>query len=187
MKIVPERPHYDRAAPKNPEPPFTGAISLQALLADQPRVREVGTNLDEIRAGHRLVVLDDDPTGTQTIADIPVLTSWSVDDIRWALRQPTTAFFILTNTRSLSEADAAERNRQIVTLCRGGRLEGTCPTSSRAAAIRRCGVLSAGDRRPRRGAGSSGTTVDGVVICPAYIEPGRVTVDSVHWTRTNEG
>ena len=25
------------------------------------------------------------------------------------------------------------------------------------------------------------------MICPAYVEPGRVTVDSVHWTRTNEG
>ncbi len=32
-----------------------------------------------------------------------------------------------------------------------------------------------------------GTAVDGVVICPAYIEPGRVTVDSMHWMRTNDG
>ena len=100
--------------PRTPEPPFTGAISLQALLADQPPVREVGTNLDEIRAGHRLVVLDDDPTGTQSVADLPVLTRWSVPDVRWALQQPTTAFFVLTNTRSLSEADAAERNSQVV-------------------------------------------------------------------------
>src|SRR6476620_11890777 len=100
--------------PRSPEPPFTGAISLQALLADQPAVREVGTNLDEIRAGHRLVVLDDDPTGTQSIADLPVLTSWSVPDLQWALQQPTAGFFVLTNTRSLSEVDAVERNRQIV-------------------------------------------------------------------------
>jgi len=27
------------------------------------------------------VVLDDDPTGTQIIADLPVLTSWAVDDV----------------------------------------------------------------------------------------------------------
>ena len=93
---------------------IAGPISLQALLADQPPVREVGTNLDEIRAGHRLVVLDDDPTGTQSVADLPVLTRWSVADVRWALQQPTTGFFVLTNTRSLSEADAAERNQQIV-------------------------------------------------------------------------
>ena len=89
-------------------------MSLDRVLADQPPVLHVDVPLDEVQAGRRLVVLDDDPTGTQTIADIPVLTSWSVADLRWALRQPTTAFFILTNTRSLSEADAAERNRQIV-------------------------------------------------------------------------
>jgi hypothetical protein len=51
-----------------PQPPFTRAVSMQALLADQPPVRDVGTNLDEIRVGRRLVVLDDDPTGTQCVA-----------------------------------------------------------------------------------------------------------------------
>src|SRR6185437_13975134 len=80
----------------------------------QPPVRDVGANLDEVRQGRRLVILDDDPTGTQTIANLPVLTSWSVADLRWALQQPTTGFFVLTNTRSLSEADAAELNRQVV-------------------------------------------------------------------------
>ena len=103
-------------------------MSLQALLAGQPPVRDVGANLDEVRAGRRLVVLDDDPTGTQTIADLPVLTQWSVDDLRWALQQPTTGFFVLTNTRSLSEADAAERNSQIVrALAEAARLEGDVP------------------------------------------------------------
>jgi hypothetical protein len=97
-----------------PQPPFTRAVSMQALLADQPPVRDVGTNLDEIRVGRRLVVLDDDPTGTQCVADLPVLTRWSVRDLQWAFQQPTTGFFVLTNTRSLSEADAAERNREIV-------------------------------------------------------------------------
>jgi hypothetical protein len=93
------------------QPPFTRAVSMQALLADQPPVRDVGTNLDEIRVGRRLVVLDDDPTGTQCVADLPVLTRWSVPDLQWAFQQPTTGFFVLTNTRSLSEADADERNR----------------------------------------------------------------------------
>jgi hypothetical protein len=36
---------------------------------------------------------------------------WSVPDLQWAFQQPTTGFFVLTNTRSLSDADAAERNR----------------------------------------------------------------------------
>ena len=29
---------------------------------------------------HVLVVLDDDPTGTQSVADLPVLTRWEVSD-----------------------------------------------------------------------------------------------------------
>src|SRR5580698_5436678 len=101
-------------SPGTPQPPFTGARSAPDLLADQPPSRPADTHLDEIKAGRRFVVLDDDPTGTQSIADLPVLTSWSVADLQWALQQPTTAFFVLTNTRSLSETDAAERNRQVV-------------------------------------------------------------------------
>jgi uncharacterized protein len=53
------------------------------------------------RASDRpIIVLDDDPTGTQTVADVPVLTSWTVDDLRWALCQDSAVFFVLTNTRS---------------------------------------------------------------------------------------
>lgn len=38
-------------------------------------------------SGRVLVVLDDDPTGTQSVADLPVLTGWSVEDLSWALQQ----------------------------------------------------------------------------------------------------
>jgi uncharacterized protein YgbK (DUF1537 family) len=184
-----ERIDMTAQRPGIPERSPAGAISLQTLLADQPPVRDVGVNLDEIRAGRRLVVLDDDPTGTQCIADLPVLTRWAVPDLQWALRQPTTGFFVLTNTRSLSEADAAERNQQIVrALAEASRLEGDVPfvLASRSDSTLRgyfpleTDVISAELAR-------LGSAVDGVVICPAYVEPGRVTVDSVHWMRTNAG
>jgi len=100
--------------PPAPSSQSVGAIPLDRLLADQPPILDVGANLDQVRKGRRVVFLDDDPTGTQTIADLPVLTSWTVADLQWALQQPTAGFFVLTNTRSLSEADAAERNRQVV-------------------------------------------------------------------------
>jgi uncharacterized protein YgbK (DUF1537 family) len=175
-------------APASPFPAFDRPLSPAELLAGQPPVREVGTNLEQVRAGRRLVVLDDDPTGTQCIADLPVLTSWSVADLQWALQQPTTAFFVLTNTRSLSEADAAERNRQIVAaLHQAAELEGVeYVIASRSDSTLRgyypleTDVLA--DELAARG-----TTVDGVVICPAYIEPGRLTVDSLHWSRTSDG
>ena len=168
--------------------PAAGAVPLDRLLADQPPVLDVGDNLDQIRQGRRVVFLDDDPTGTQTIADLPVLTSWSVADLQWALQQQTTGFFVLTNTRSLSETDAAERNRQVIDALHQA-----------ATAEQARYVLASRSDSTLRGyypletdvlsqeLADRGTVVDGVVICPGYVEPGRLTIDSVHWTRTPEG
>ena len=96
--------------------PRRGPVPEAAVLEGLPPVREVGAAevAARISAGPRLVVLDDDPTGTQTVADVPVLTSWTVDDLRWALRQDSAAFFVLTNTRCLAPEHAAARNREVV-------------------------------------------------------------------------
>jgi uncharacterized protein YgbK (DUF1537 family) len=162
-------------------------VSLDRVLADQPAARRVDLPLADVQAGHRLVVLDDDPTGTQSIADLPVLTSWSVADLQWAL-QPTTAFFILTNTRSLSEADAVERNEQIVAALHvAAEPENVSYViASRSDSTLR-GYYPLETEVLSKELADRGTRVDGVVICPAYIEPGRVTVDSLHWSRTNDG
>lgn len=175
-------------AARPPTPMAAGAVPLERLIADQPPVLDVGDNLDQIQQGRRVVLLDDDPTGTQTIADLPVLTSWSVPDLQWALQQQTTGFFVLTNTRSLSETDAAERNRQVVDALHQA-----------ATAEQVSYVLASRSDSTLRGyypletdvlsqeLAARGTVVDGVVICPGYVEPGRLTIDSVHWTRTPEG
>jgi uncharacterized protein YgbK (DUF1537 family) len=176
------------ARPTAPSPAFSGAVSLDRVLADQPVPRQVELSLADVQAGHRLVVLDDDPTGTQSIADLPVLTSWSVADLRWALQRPTTAFFILTNTRSLSEADAVERNEQIVAaLHEAAEAEGVSYViASRSDSTLR-GYYPLETDVLGKELTARGTAVDGVLICPAYIEPGRITVDSLHWSRTNDG
>ena len=174
--------------PTAPSPAFSGAVPLDRVLADQPPARQVDLPLADVQAGRRLVVLDDDPTGTQSIADLPVLTSWSVPDMQWALHQPTTAFFILTNTRSLSETDAAERNRQIVeALDEAARLENVAYVlHSRSDSTLR-GYYPLETDVLAQELAARGTQIDGVVICPAYIEPGRVTVNSLHWSRTSDG
>ncbi|MGY0062113.1 four-carbon acid sugar kinase family protein [Streptomyces sp. LZ34] len=136
-----------------------------------------------LAADRRLVVLDDDPTGTQTVADVPVLTTWTVEDLRWALRQDSTAFFVLTNTRSLAPDAAAARNREVVrALARASAAEGIGYV-----------LASRGDSTLRghfpleTDVLADEVPVDGVVLVPAYIEAGRLTADSVHWMRTAEG
>src|SRR5919197_3232144 len=90
-------------------------VPLDELTANlpPPRTTDSAALAAQVAAGRTLVVLDDDPTGTQSITDLPLLTRWRLDDVRWALRQDTAAFFVLTNTRGLEAAAAAAVNREI--------------------------------------------------------------------------
>jgi uncharacterized protein YgbK (DUF1537 family) len=169
----------------------TRPVPEAAVLEGLPPIREVSAAevAARISGGPRLVVLDDDPTGTQTVADVPVLTSWTVDDLRWALRQDSAVFFVLTNTRSLSPEDAAARNREVVRALHA------------ASAAKGTGyVLASRGDSTLRGHFPLETDVlaeelteldvgapDGVVLVPAYIEAGRLTVGSRHWMRTADG
>ena len=49
----------------------------------------------------KLVIIDDDPTGNQTVFNIPLLTEWPVAALQAELENDLPAFFILTNARSL--------------------------------------------------------------------------------------
>ena len=50
----------------------------------------------------KIVVLDDDPTGVQTVHDVSVYTDWEEDSIRKGFLEKESMFFILTNSRSFS-------------------------------------------------------------------------------------
>ena len=55
-----------------------------------------------------MVVLDDDPTGIQTVHDCRLLTSWNVRDVREVLAQDIPFFYMLTNTRAMARQEAAD-------------------------------------------------------------------------------
>lgn len=174
--------------PVDTEPP--GPVPADRLLSDAPPVLPVSAEevAAEVAGGPRFVVLDDDPTGTQTVADVPVLTTWAVEDLRWALRQPPGSFFVLTNTRSLSAGEAATRNREVArALAVAARAEGVeYVIASRSDSTLRGHYPLETDVLSEELA-SSGRPVDGIVLVPAYFEAGRVTVGSVHWMRTPSG
>ena len=48
-----------------------------------------------------MVVLDDDPTGTQTVHGVAVLTEWRVESLAAELGKRPPCFFVLTNSRAL--------------------------------------------------------------------------------------
>lgn len=140
-------------------------------------------------AGRVLVVLDDDPTGTQSVADLPVLTGWSTDDLAWALRTGKSAVYVMTNSRSLDPVDAAVRNREVVIAA----LQASRETGVAVDFVSRSDSTLRGhfpletDTIAACLAEQSGRTIDAVVIVPAFGEAGRVTVGGVHYAGTVAG
>jgi len=54
----------------------------------------------------KFVVIDDDPTGSQTVHDCLLLLKWDCSTLAKGFESKSNLFFILANTRSLSENDA---------------------------------------------------------------------------------
>jgi uncharacterized protein YgbK (DUF1537 family) len=140
--------------------------------------------LDHIRekvkgSGRKIVVLDDDPTGTQTVHNLLVLTTWCVDDLEAALRSDFPAFYIITNSRSLTEAAAVALNREIGTRLR---------SASRKAKVE-IELISRSDSTLR---GHFPAEIDALLesmdtpglprlVVPFFFEGGRYTVNDIHY------
>jgi uncharacterized protein YgbK (DUF1537 family) len=169
------------------EPP--GRVEAREYLASQPPELRVNNALERIRrkiveSGRRLAVLDDDPTGTQTVHGVPVLTTWSLEDLRWALEQPSSTFYILTNSRSYPEEEAARMNREIsANLASAAEQAG-----AKFAIVSRSDSTLRGHFPAETEALEEALRVglDGIVLCPCYIEAGRLTVEDIHWVRQGQ-
>jgi uncharacterized protein YgbK (DUF1537 family) len=61
----------------------------------------------------KIIVLDDDPTGSQTVHSCLLLTRWDVPTLKLGLTDSVPIFFILTNTRALEPSQAAAVTREV--------------------------------------------------------------------------
>ncbi|HEX7537347.1 MAG TPA: four-carbon acid sugar kinase family protein [Dermatophilaceae bacterium] len=130
-----------------------------------------------------LVVLDDDPTGTQSVADLPVLMNWSPSSMEWALRQGKPAVYVMTNSRSLAPTDAEERNRQVASsaFAAAAKVGVNVDFVSRSDSTLRGHFPLETDVLAQEIFSHTGSQVDGVIIVPAFGDAGRITVRSIHY------
>ena len=142
-----------------------------------PRIRE-----EVARSGRRLVLLDDDPTGTQTVHDVLVLTDWSEDELAAGLREDRPALYVLTNSRSLPEVQAVELARVA-----GRNLARAARSLGMEVALGYRGDSTLRGHYPAElwalrdaFAGETGRPFDGEVIAPFFEEGGRFTIGDVH-------
>ncbi len=158
-------------------------IAMQQCLASLPQPwpeDPLPAIRKEIRsAGVKLVVLDDDPTGTQTVHDVPIYTEWSVEALQAALLEDAAAVFILTNSRSLARAEAEMLNRQI-----GGNLtEAARLTGSDFEVVSRSDSTLRGHFPAEMDAlaEAMGEEFDAWLVIPFFAAGGRLTIGDVHY------
>ncbi|SEJ60892.1 Uncharacterized conserved protein YgbK, DUF1537 family [Cyclobacterium xiamenense] len=126
-----------------------------------------------------LVIVDDDPTGTQTAHDVPVLGHWTREAFIYEFTQQTPLFFVLANTRSLPKASATERAREI-----GQNLVyASQKTGRRFLLISRSDSTLRGYFPSEVEALSQGAGLGNLptLLVPAFFEGGRITENNVHY------
>lgn len=143
----------------------------------------------EIEANNKkIVVLDDDPTGVQTIHDISVYTNWDKDSIRQGFEEENNLFYVLTNSRGFTEDQttkahheiaevvdevARETGKEYIFISRSdSTLRGHYPLETQ--------LLKADYEK------NTGKTIDGEIMCPFFKEGGRFTIDNVHYVKYGE-
>ncbi|BBP05851.1 hypothetical protein TPL01_07590 [Sulfuriferula plumbiphila] len=128
----------------------------------------------------KIIVLDDDPTGSQTVHGCLLLTRWDVGTLKQGLADASPLMFVLTNTRGMGAVEAAQVTR---------------------AACHNLKLAMAGFDRPALFVSRSDSTLrghypvetdvmaeqlgpfDAHFLIPAFFEGGRFTVDSVHYLK----
>ena len=143
----------------------------------------------EIEANNKkIVVLDDDPTGVQTVHDISVYTNWDKDSIRQGFEEENNLFYVLTNSRGFTEEQttkahheiaevvdevARETGKEYIFISRSdSTLRGHYPLETQ--------LLKADYEK------NTGKTIDGEIMCPFFKEGGRFTIDNVHYVKYGE-
>jgi uncharacterized protein YgbK (DUF1537 family) len=123
-----------------------------------------------------IIVLDDDPTGTQTVHNVPIITEWTELAIKKEFDNRTPFFFILTNSRALIAEEANKLGIEI--------------GQNIAKLQQNCWILSRGDSTLRGHfpneieALAKGLAWDDdylMVLIPAFFEGNRFTKNDVHY------
>ncbi|EOY21355.1 Ketose-bisphosphate aldolase class-II family protein isoform 4 [Theobroma cacao] len=165
-------------------PALKKEVVLQSIPPEWP--------VDPINDIHRLnqknsktlVVLDDDPTGTQTVHDVEVLTEWSVESLVEQFRKKPICFFILTNSRSLSSEKATALIKDICS---------SLLTAAKSVGNIDYTVVLRGDSTLRGhfpeepdAAVSVIGQVDAWILCPFFLQGGRYTIEDIHYVADSD-
>lgn len=136
----------------------------------------------------KIIVLDDDPTGSQTVHSCLLLTRWDTETLKQGLQDAAPLFFILTNTRGMSATEAATLTR---TVCKNLRI---ALDELASTGITINPLLVSRSDSTLRGHYPVETDViaeelgpfDAHFMVPAFFEGGRKTINSIHYLMVDD-
>ena len=136
----------------------------------------------------KIVVLDDDPTGVQTVHDISVYTGWDYDSLKQGFDEENSLFYVLTNSRGLTTEETTKVHNEIaeavdkvakdtgkdyIFISRSdSTLRGHFPLETK--------ILKTAYEK------NTGKHIHGEIMCPFFKEGGRFTIDDVHYVKYGE-
>jgi uncharacterized protein YgbK (DUF1537 family) len=131
----------------------------------------------------KIIVIDDDPTGSQTVHGCLLLTRWDVDTLIDGLSDASPLFFVLSNTRGMDAANAAAVTREICANLRTAldRLAEEGQTIQPILVSRSDSTLRGHYPVETDVIAETLGPFDAHFLVPAFFEGGRVTRDSVHY------
>lgn len=135
-------------------------------------------------SGRKIVILDDDVMGTQSVHDIAVLMDWSVGALRTELEADSRAFFVVTNARTMPESQAQAVNSFITrNLCEAAQQAGV-----EFLVVSRLDSTLRGHFPEEMQAIESGLPrkPDGWIVAPLFLEGGRYTINDIQYVLDGE-
>ena len=158
---------------------LTSYKKIDEAAADALLAKEIAAN------NKKIVVLDDDPTGVQTVHDIHVYTNWDHDSIKAGFEEENNLFYVMTNSRGFTAEQttkahheiaavvdqvAKETGREYMIISRSdSTLRGHYPLETE--------LLKADYEK------YTGKQIDGEIMCPFFKEGGRFTIGNVHYVK----
>lgn len=135
----------------------------------------------------KIIVLDDDPTGSQTVHSCQLLTRWDAATLQEALLDDAPLFFVLTNTRGMDAVRAAGVTREVcqnlklalADLAAGGTVFNPIFVSRSDSTLRGHYPVETDVMTEELG------PFDAHFLTPAFFEGGRITRDSIHYLIVN--
>ena len=134
---------------------------------------------------HKIVVLDDDPTGVQTVHDVSVYTDWSEESMCKAFEEENSLFYVLTNSRGFTEEQTTKAHREIAAAVN----KASEKTGKKYLYISRSDSTLRGhypletELLKESYERYTDCHVDGEILCLFFKEGGRYTIDNVHYVK----